>query len=104
MGFLIDLKKIRNAWTGAHCSGEKDVFGNIYKIGEEIPLPKKSFKIRLLRPVGNYAIKIIWEDGHSNGIYTFDLVKKLSYEKKYRGLHLSNHNWAAFSTRQSRSD
>ena len=77
---LIDLKKIRNACPCAHCSGEKDVFGNIYKIGEEIPLPKKSFKIRLLRPVGNYAIKIIWEDGHSNGIYTFDLLKKLSYE------------------------
>ena len=77
---LIDLKKIRSACPCAHCSGEKDVFGNIYKIGEEIPLPKKSFKIRLLRPVGNYAIKIIWEDGHSNGIYTFDLLKKLSYE------------------------
>ena len=77
---LIDLKKIRSACPCAHCSGEKDVFGNIYKIGGEIPLLKKSFKIKFLKPIGNYGIKIIWEDGHSNGIYTFDLLKKLSYE------------------------
>tara|TARA_B100001029_G_scaffold179548_1_gene189493 strand:+ start:2144 stop:2440 length:297 start_codon:yes stop_codon:yes gene_type:complete len=77
---LIDLKKIRNACPCAHCSGEKDVFGNIYKIGGKIPLLKKSFKIKFLKPIGNYGIKIIWEDGHSNGIYTFDLLKKLSYE------------------------
>ena len=77
---LIDLKKIRNACPCAHCSGEKDVFGNTYKIGGEIPLLKKSFKIKFLKPIGNYGIKIIWEDGHSNGIYTFDLLKKLSYE------------------------
>ena len=77
---LIDLKKIRNACPCAHCSGEKDVFGNIYKIGRKIPLLKKSFKIKFLKPIGNYGIKIIWEDGHSNGIYTFDLLKKLSYE------------------------
>ena len=77
---LIDLKKIREACPCAHCNGEKDVFGNTYKIDRAGPLLKKSFKIRFLKPVGNYAIKIIWEDNHSNGIYTFDLLKKLSHE------------------------
>ena len=77
---LIDLKKIRLACPCAHCNGEKDVFGNIYKIARERPLLKKSFKIRLIKLVGNYAIKIFWEDSHSNGIYTFDLLKRLSCE------------------------
>ena len=34
------------------------LFGNIYKIARERPLLKKSFKIRLIKLVGNYAIKI----------------------------------------------
>ena len=77
---LIDLKKIRTACPCAHCNGEKDVFGNIYKMEGDIPLLKKSFKIKLIRPIGNYAIKIFWEDGHSNGIYPFELLKNLSCE------------------------
>ena len=77
---LIDLKKIRMACPCARCGGEKDVFGNIYKIDGGRPLLKKSFKIKFLKLVGNYAIKVFWEDGHSNGIYTFDLLKRLNCE------------------------
>ena len=28
--------------------------------------------------VGNYAISILWGDGHNNGIYTFDYLQNLS--------------------------
>ncbi len=31
-------------------------------------------------PVGNYAVKIRWGDGHDLGIYTFELLKKLADE------------------------
>lgn len=27
---------------------------------------------------GNYALKITWKDGHSTGIYDFDLLRRLS--------------------------
>jgi DUF971 family protein len=27
--------------------------------------------------VGNYAIQMIWSDGHSTGIYSFDLLRKI---------------------------
>ncbi len=30
-----------------------------------------------MRPVGNYAYKIDFSDGHATGIYTFDLLRKL---------------------------
>ncbi len=76
--YLINLKKIRLACPCAYCKGEKDIFGNIYKLDVEHPLLESAFKIKNIRPVGNYAIKIFWEDNHSNGIYTFDLLKNLS--------------------------
>ena len=75
---LIDLKKMRMSCPCAHCKGETDIFGNIYKLDLNHPLLESSFKIKDIKLVGNYAIRIIWKDNHSNGIYTFDFLKKLS--------------------------
>jgi len=30
-----------------------------------------------IRTVGNYAIEMRWQDGHSTGIYTFDYLRSL---------------------------
>ena len=30
-----------------------------------------------ISPVGHYAIKIEWADGHSSGIYTFEMLRTL---------------------------
>ena len=74
---FINLKKMRLACPCAHCKGEKDIFGNIYKSKSET-LQNNAFKIRAVRTVGNYAVRIFWKDKHANGIYTFDFLKKLS--------------------------
>ena len=76
--FSINLKKMRLACPCAHCSGETDVFGNVYKLELNHPLLKSAFKIKKIKLTGNYAVRIFWEDTHSSGIYTFDLLKKLS--------------------------
>lgn len=31
-----------------------------------------------VRPVGNYALKIVWSDGHDSGIYTWERLRKLA--------------------------
>lgn len=31
----------------------------------------------MIETVGHYAIKIQWNDGHSTGIYTFDMLRNL---------------------------
>lgn len=30
-----------------------------------------------IKPVGHYAIQFFWKDGHSTGIYRYELLKKL---------------------------
>jgi len=74
---LIPLDALRLSCPCAQCSGEKDVFGNIYKakIG---PLKSLSFIILKINLVGHYAIRVFWKDGHSNGLYTFKQLKNLS--------------------------
>jgi DUF971 family protein len=43
-----------------------------------IPLaPAKSYGIKDLKLVGNYAIQFEWDDGHVFGIYTWDYLRAL---------------------------
>jgi DUF971 family protein len=30
-----------------------------------------------VEPVGNYALRFAWSDGHSTGIYTFDFLRRI---------------------------
>ena len=34
-----------------------------------------------ITPLGNYAIGITWNDGHSSGIYTYKSIEKLASAK-----------------------
>lgn len=36
------------------------------------------------RPVGRYAVRIIFDDGHDTGIYPWELLRKLGAEKDAR--------------------
>ncbi len=42
---------------------------------------KKNVGIKLIEPVGNYAIAIKFDDGHSTGIFSWEYLKKLSVGK-----------------------
>jgi DUF971 family protein len=39
---------------------------------------KESVAIVGIEPVGNYAIKIVFDDGHDTGLYTWDYLRKLA--------------------------
>ena len=73
---FINLQLMREACPCAFCSGEKDVFGNIYK-GQKPQLKDKAFTISSYSFIGLYGLKITWGDLHSDGIYTIDMIKKL---------------------------
>ena len=72
----IKLKTLREKCPCATCEGEKDVFGNIYK-GTTNPLNEDSFLLKGLQPVGYYAIRPFWNDGHHSGIYSFEMLRTL---------------------------
>lgn len=35
--------------------------------------------------VGNYALKIVWSDGHSTGLYTFDQLAEIAEGRELEG-------------------
>ena len=42
---------------------------------------KKHVRIQSIDPVGNYAIRIVFDDGHDTGIYSWSYLKELSDKK-----------------------
>ncbi|SRR5690606_26883319 len=34
-------------------------------------------ELREIEPVGNYALRLVWGDGHGSGLYSFDYLRKL---------------------------
>jgi len=45
---------------------------------------KRNVKIKDLRPVGNYAMRIAFDDGHDTGLYTWTYLGQLGREKEKR--------------------
>ncbi len=41
------------------------------------PMFKPGPKMTSVEPVGNYAIRILWNDGHSTGIYSYEHFRRI---------------------------
>ena len=48
---------------------------------EQLVWGKRNVKIRKLEPVGSYAVRIIFDDGHSTGLFTWPYLLKLGRER-----------------------
>ncbi len=71
----ISLQTLRQSCPCAVCQGEPDAMGRVVK--PKVTHTEKSFKALRMGQVGGYALQITWADGHSYGIYPFDLLRKL---------------------------
>ena len=49
---------------------------------------KQDVKIAAIEPVGNYAVRIVFDDGHDSGFFTWNYLHTLGTEHKRR--------WAAY--------
>ena len=49
---------------------------------------KRNVIIKEIQPTGNYAVRLLFSDGHSTGIYTFALIHDLAVKKEVK--------WAAY--------
>ncbi len=50
--------------------------------GGELPVQKSEVSIQKIEPVGNYAIRIYFDDGHTSGLYTWSYLHKLGSNKE----------------------
>ena len=56
--------------------------------GQEIlQINKEKVGITKLEPIGHYAIKIYFDDGHDSGLFTWDYLRVLSTEQVPRWQH-----------------
>ena len=78
---LLDLQRLteqlRRECPCAMCRGEKDLLGNLYK-GPDRPLTPRAFEAVSRRLVGSYALQIDWADGHNDGIYSFEGLRRMA--------------------------
>ena len=50
---------------------------------QRVTVPKKrNVKIKELRPVGNYAVRIVFDDGHDTGLFSWVYLAELGREKE----------------------
>ena len=55
---------------------------------KQIVAGKRNVRIRRIEPVGNYAARIIFDDGHDTGLYSWDYLHELGRER--------NAKWSAY--------
>jgi DUF971 family protein len=75
----LPLEKLRRACPCAMCKGESDLLGNVYR-GPNRPLTERSFQLVSHHTVGAYALQIVWADGHNDGIYSYETLRRLGTE------------------------
>jgi DUF971 family protein len=62
--------------TGAHgTEPQKTNFSNPQ--ASPFQMFKPAPKMLNVEPIGSYALKIYWNDGHSSGIYSWDYLRKI---------------------------
>lgn len=72
----LPLEAMRRACPCAGCQGEPDIDGQVDRPHVTYD-PARSFRMRSYGFVGGYALQPTWEDGHSTGLYSFDLLRRL---------------------------
>ena len=62
---------------------------------EVLVLGKESVGITAIEPVGQYAVKLVFDDGHDTGLYTWRYLHELGREHEAK--------WAQYLARKARA-
>lgn len=74
---VFPLDGLRRACPCAGCRGGHENMGTLPDPEIfQVPALMRWEKVKL-QPVGNYAIRIIWDDGHDAGIYTWERLRAM---------------------------
>jgi len=62
---------------------------------EVLVLGKENVAIAAIEPVGQYAVKLVFDDGHDTGLYTWKYLHELGSERAAK--------WAEYLARKARA-
>ena len=54
---------------------------------ETLVLGKEAVGIRAIEPVGQYAVKLVFDDGHDTGLYTWKYLCELGRDRETKWAH-----------------
>ncbi len=75
-----DLAWLRDSCPCATCTGahgaepQKSAYSNA---PAAFPMYKPALRMVSVEPIGHYAIRILWSDGHNTGLYSFDHLRAI---------------------------
>ena len=72
----VKLEKLRRYCPCAGCKGEV-LFGKVYKPAPLTVFQEGMYELAAIKPVGLYAIQLVWKDGHDTGIYSWEYLLAL---------------------------
>ncbi len=72
---VMTFQLLRNECPCADCKGET-ILLKTYQPVVKPQLPGH-YVLKSITPVGNYAIQIVWGDGHDTGLYSWEYLRKL---------------------------
>ena len=70
------MERLRAASPSAENTGEPDLFGRMHGGTDQTEFP--GVTVLGWTPVGSYAIRFDFSDGHKTGLYSFQYLKRLS--------------------------
>ncbi|HCN05175.1 MAG TPA: DUF971 domain-containing protein [Bacteroidetes bacterium] len=82
------LSDLRDACPCAYCTGEEIMGQKVFE-GFKTFAPGMN-ELERLQPVGNYGVQAEWKDGHSSGIYTWEMLRAVFEAKRLSEETLSN--------------
>lgn len=74
----VSWRALRERCPCATCREERDKPPDPFRILSEKELAAGPPRAVAMAPVGRYAYKIVWNDGHDAGIYTIENLRELS--------------------------
>ena len=71
--------------TGAHGTEPRRTNYSAAKPSSPFPMYQPALKMLDVSQVGNYAIQIVWSDGHQSGIYSWEHLRSIAPESETAG-------------------
>ncbi len=78
---VLSLRTFRDNCPCAECQAAEEKKSPLAKFVLN-SLEDYKYVLEKLEPMGNYAVKPIWKDGHDAGIYRYEYIRELCEQQK----------------------